>query len=290
MIVTPKTMFIAGNGFDKNLKLNTAYNDFMISDEFKGLLHLNYLIDYLNNLKQEQNWVDIENELTKYSNILFDNIKLDYRKTSGEMNSDLKKSTIEFRLNYEQLCDSLKRYLLRVANDPCIIGGLASDILLKYCDETKRINILTFNYTYTVERIIEQSGKNITYDINHIHGTLKDNIVFGVEDNADIKKDHIFLYKSYNKTQNLSDLNFKFKESERFVFFGYSLGQTDHSYFDAFFREQSTPGCTPREFIFYYHGQESYDDLIWQLKVLTNNNLSKLKQYNNNKLKFIDTK
>lgn len=33
--------------------------------------------------------------------------------------------------------------------------------------------------------------------------------------------------------------------------------------------------------VFYHYGQEAYDNIIWQLKALTNNRISYLNQYNN---------
>lgn len=74
--------------------------------------------------------------------------------------------------------------------------------------------------------------------------------------------------------------------AERIIFFGYSLGQTDHSYFDDFFRRQTQFGCKEKEFIFYHYGQNSYDDMKWQIKILTNNQQAKFGEYNN--ISFID--
>lgn len=48
-----------------------------------------------------------------------------------------------------------------------------------------------------------------------------------------------------------------------------------------FFRRQSQFGCKEKELIFYHYGQDSYDDIKWQIKVLTNNQQAKLGEYNN---------
>ena len=66
------------------------------------------------------------------------------------------------------------------------------------------------------------------------------------------------------------------------------MGQTDHSYFDDFFRRQSQFGCKEKEFVFYHYGQDSYDDIKWQIKVLTDNQQAKFGEYNN--VSFIDTR
>ena len=43
-----------------------------------------------------------------------------------------------------------------------------------------------------------------------------------------------------------------------------------------------------KELIFYHYGQDSYDDIKWQIKVLTNNQQAKLGEYNN--ISFINIK
>ena len=117
---------------------------------------------------------------------------------------------------------------------------------------------------------------------HHIHGTLKDkeNIVFGVQDSADLDKRHSFLYKSHNRVLNVNHLNERFEDAKHILFYGYSLGQTDHSYFEDFFKEQSMKGCERKKFDFFYYGQEGYDDLFWQLRTLTGNRMIQFKQLN----------
>lgn len=125
--------------------------------------------------------------------------------------------------------------------------------------------------------------------MKQIHGSLDngENIVFGVEDSSNLTKEHSFLYKSYNPTLNVDHLNERFEDAKHILFYGYSLGQTDHSYFEDFFKEQSTKGCERKKFDFFYYGQEGYDDLFWQLRTLTGNRMAQFKQFND--VEFIDT-
>ena len=91
----------------------------------------------------------------------------------------------------------------------------------------------------------------------------------------------IFLdIKSHNRVLNVNHLNERFEDAKHILFYGYSLGQTDHSYFEDFFREQSTKGCERKKFDFFYYGQEGYDDLFWQLRTLTGNRITQFKQFN----------
>lgn len=74
--------------------------------------------------------------------------------------------------------------------------------------------------------------------------------------------------------------------AERIIFYGYSLGDTDRQYFEKFFRKLCSGDSSYFELVFYYYGQASYDNLIWQLQMLTNHKLTQLQILN--KIEFID--
>lgn len=74
--------------------------------------------------------------------------------------------------------------------------------------------------------------------------------------------------------------------AERIIFYGYSLGDTDRQYFEKFFRKLCSGDRIYTELVFYYYGQSSYDNLIWQLQMLTNHQLTQLQILN--KIEFID--
>ncbi|MFR8357317.1 MAG: AbiH family protein [Parabacteroides sp.] len=73
-------------------------------------------------------------------------------------------------------------------------------------------------------------------EIIKVHGSIENkNIIFGVEDKANIKKEHIFLKKSYNINFTPIDISNYLEISDSIIFFGHSLGETDHTYFRDFF-------------------------------------------------------
>lgn len=277
-----KTVLVIGNGFDLNLGLKTSYDDFMNSEEFSRIKDSS-LVTYLKKKKGRGFWVDIENEMSSYSYRL-------YELFGPIANSIRDKGTQiqKLKSEYIELCAILSQYLRRAS--AVEITCLKEKDAFKTLSKIKKLQsayILNFNYTNTIERINDFYPTD-GIEINHIHGSLNSNIVFGVEDTAKVEKEHVFLYKSYNQFNNIKGLHSIFDNADSFMFFGYSLGQTDHSYFDDFFKAQTLPNTKKRSFIFYHYGQESYDDLIWQLKVLTGNRLSYLKNYND--IKFIDVK
>ena len=282
-IVNYNNVLIVGNGFDLSLGFKTSYSDFLNSEIFKSITN-NTLAEHLKLCLNNSRWIDIEKELYQYSIHLFYKVGDNFHPCIG------KERLIKYlRHNYYEICYSLREYLREVTNCSVDLNHkTAYNIISNVCTAKFSTYILTFNYTEIIERIQREYFPSCNnYDINHIHGSLSnDNIVFGIEDSAEIAKEHVFLYKSYNQVQNINGLIRILKGAENITFFGYSLGQTDHSYFDDFFKSQTLPDCKSKKFTFYYYRQDGYDDLIWQLKILTNNRLSYLKQYN--QLEFYD--
>ncbi len=276
-IINYNNVLIVGNGFDLNLGFKTSYSNYLDSETFKSIRN-NDLAEHLEARSKITRWVDIEKELYQYSIHLF-------YKVGDNFNHQIGKERLinYFRHNYYEICYSLRKYLKEATNCSIELNNkLAYNIISNVFTSNIHTYILTFNYTEIIERIqkLYFSSSN-NYCINHIHGSLSDNnIVFGIEDSAEIAKEHVFLYKSYNQNQNINGLIRVLKNAEDITFFGYSLGETDHSYFDDFFRAQTLPDCKSKNFTFYYHGLEAYDNLIWQLRALTNSRLSYLKQYN----------
>ncbi len=170
---------IIGNGFDLNLNLKTSYTDFIKSDEFKQLIYnQNKLSNYLKSKHELQNWIDIENELKIYSKKFARNDK-------------------NFKKEFKDLSQALYEYLSKIEISNIDENSQAVRMIRTAIDKGK-VLIIDFNYTNTISKIskkfnfnINDEGSNITHI--KIHGSLEDNnIIFGVEDDADILPQHIF--------------------------------------------------------------------------------------------------
>lgn len=276
------TVFVVGNGFDINVGLKTSYEDFINSDFFRKIEN-SFLIDYLRErINIDSNWVDIENKLSEYSHNLFFRKDTDVKADPKDYDNRI----ALLRSEYKILCIELKNYLSWATQHSCQTSSIAFNALYRTLDESSTY-ILNFNYTNTIKNNLHINSSD-KYYINHVHGSLDTDIVFGVEDSFNLRKEHCFLYKSHSKYQNIKGLDLILDGAQKIIFFGYSLGKTDHSYFDDFFKKQSEPGCDRKEFVFYYYGDDSYDDIIWQLKHLTGNQTSKFKE--RNVITFINTK
>jgi len=268
-------IIIIGNGFDLNQNLKTSYTDFINSEQYKLLLGKdNYLVEYLSKKHELQNWIDIENELKKYSN-----------------SQNIAEANQSFQEEFIKLSSSLKEYLSTISYDNLDKTAYSYKLLESIKD--KDFLILDFNYTKAAEIILSELNveKSIIEErIIKVHGSLDEqNIIFGIEDDAIIKPQHVFLRKAFNSKFKAINVNLNLINVKELYIFGHSLGETDHMYFNKFFSEFSM------EFNFengkmitlYHYGQEGYKQLFMQLDKLTNNRLTIFKQ--NNDFNTIDT-
>lgn len=275
-----ETLLIVGNGFDLSMGFKTSYGDFMKSSFFPNEETSN-LCSYLHRQYEENmGWIDIENELSKYSKLLS---RYELMPETGKIDMGAK----FFREEYKELKSSLKSYLQEETK-----GAFAT----RQDNPAKRVidnlpansKIISFNYTSIIERMTRNRFSASKGNLFHIHGSLVpcDDIVFGVEDSANLTEEHVFLYKAHSRHLKVQEFSDWLNSAERIIFYGYSLGDTDCQYFEKFFRKLCSSDSIYTELIFYYYGQASYDNLIWQLQVLTNCKLTQLQIQN--KIEFID--
>lgn len=293
-----KTVLVIGNGFDKNIGMSTSYKEFMGSENFNDLLtkENNLLAKYLNYKKScyRENWIDLEKELGSYARIMSSGAKI-IDEIPKTLRGDTNINNIQdaFRQDFNSLCLALKNYLKEVENieypNEKVANSVAYKLIKDIIRERKPYYVVNFNYTNFVKKTImfESPGYSTKNEILQIHGSLKKDIVFGVQDNFELERQHVFLYKSHNKCQKVRGLPQILENADKIIFFGYSLGETDHSYFDDFFKNQTKKDCRSKSFVLHHYGQDAYDDIIWQLKVLTNNRTSYLNQYND--IRFEDS-
>lgn len=245
-------LYLFGNGFDINLGLKTRYTDFYAY--FNGRNSTSNLIEDLKRSisKDIENWADLELEFGKY--------------TSNFNNID------EFDMVYEDLLNSLCDYLdeefkkydfgkLNIdqfLTDICISQNyLATQDTLEINDYKKKwgqndrtINIITYNYTTSVEKILESVNRNNiigTYrrsnyylkDIIHIHGFTDNRTILGVNDltqvsNLEFHNNNDFieaLVKVESNARQRHNIDQKceslINSADLIYIFGCSLGATD---------------------------------------------------------------
>ena len=253
-----ETLLIVGNGFDLSMGFKTSYGDFMKSSFFPK--YDSTLCSHLRKQFQENmGWIDIEKELSEFSRMLI-SMKQDAKKKHIKWEYD------SFREEYEELKSSLKAYLQEETKRA--FGPSPDNPAKRVIDQLPADSkIISFNYTSIIERLTWDKFKDSKENLLHIHGSLApyDDIVFGVEDSAKLSKEHVFLYKAYSPHLKVQEFSDWLNSAERIIFYGYSLGDTDRQYFEKFFRKLCSGDRIYTELVFYYYGQSSYDNLIWQL-------------------------
>jgi hypothetical protein len=263
------SVIVIGNGFDLNLGLETGYTHFVKSENFNSLVDSgNELCIYLKGKHELQNWIDIENELKVYSREIYNN----------EDRKPFKQEYLDLR---QALCDYLNGLDLskidKTSRAYNIIESIRDVVL-----------ILNFNYTDSLNYILELEGM-ANYTILNIHGRAKNNqIVFGVEDRARINDKDTFLKKSTCTWNKMVDIDDYLSKDNIIIFLGYSLGETDHHYFDNFFHTACLRNTQmgAKQIAITHYGADGFDDIMRQVDTLTSNQIHKLRS--NNELQTID--
>lgn len=274
-------IIVVGNGFDIDLGLPTRYSDFVDSPIFEELIKSNELCQYLYETYKECNWVDIEISLKDYVEIAQDKD--------------------EYYTDYVELKDALFTYLSGINLKNINRESFAYNLIVKYAFEgfrtykTNEITILNFNYTNSVNYIIDDYYFKTPSIINfmgtmpyfskHIHGDIrKNNIILGVEDNDSIPSEYNFIKKSYDKSYRAYKI--LLLTCDELIVFGHSMGETDDSFFRPFFRRQLSGKASPKKISIYFKGDDGYLDLLDRLDNLTDFQLNTFREYNI--LDFID--
>jgi len=204
-------LYLIGNGFDINLGMKTKYSDFYefyCGAKSDGEL----IIDLKNNIgKGIHNWADLEIALGRYTEKL--------------------KSQEEFDIVYEDIGEKLSQYLEKEAEEYDISkvdknvfyshivypekflpqrdrNKIKSLIKDKWGAQNWFVQLLTFNYTRTIEKIVGEfrqnykigenhSGAFLLSRIEHIHGYTDDSRVLGVNDISQISN------KSFHQNEDI---------------------------------------------------------------------------------------
>ncbi len=253
-----KILYILGNGFDLNLGMKTSYKDFY--DYYKSIISTNENIEKLkkNISNNYKNWSDLEYALGQYTDefktvedfdVVFEDIgeKLaEYLKTEEDK---FKPETINQEKFFKDLVKP-EEYLLPA--DKISLNNFKS----KFNNGNWDINIFTFNYTRTIEKIIENkkniklgyhpvgTASAILSSIEHIHGYVDERMVLGVNDVSQLKNkefhnnidvlEAIIKEKCNKAYRHTIDNQFttKIQQANLICIFGSSIGDTDNMWWE----------------------------------------------------------
>ena len=251
-------LYILGNGFDLNLGLKTSYKDFY--DYYKSIesskKNVNDLKKNISN--NYKNWSDLELALGKYTEELktLDDFDEVFEDILNQLAEYLKKEESKFnsnKVNKEKFFENLVKpedFL------PLADKNKIKIFKNKFQSHNWNIDIVTFNYTTIIEKIIDQNKNikighhpnyllNVTLrEIEHIHGYLDERMVLGVNDISQLKN------KEFQKNQDvieaivkdkcnkairhtIDDLfKTKIEQADFICIFGASIGDTDNMWWE----------------------------------------------------------
>lgn len=246
-------LFLIGNGFDLNLGLKTRYLDFI--KYYLDIESINEVVQkHKNNiLKDYPNWSDLELALGAYT----ENILL----------------PTEFDLFFEDILDHLGDYLTEQEQilhinkiniskfleylcypDQSLPQGDRNKILTfkeKWESHEWYIRIITFNYTYILDKLLQEFKKESVVGthhneikikfrgLEHIHGYVDNRMIMGVNDIGQIKNQDFhknpdiveaFIKPKCNAAQKHTIDEWcedQIKSANLICIFGSSLGETD---------------------------------------------------------------
>ena len=250
-------LYLIGNGFDLNLNLKTSYKDFYnFILEKNNEKDLAIVAKFKNEIKNKPtNWSDLELELGKFTaeidsiedaNNLHDYLidKLSSYLKLIEDNWDIEDIEKKKLINY--LLSPIENRLLPVENTEI---NKFKDYWIKYSPWV--VNIITFNYTKSIEKILEEkisnlnlgtSNKNtpvVLRGIEHIHGYVDKRMILGVNDVSQLINNTLhsntettdrYIKSNCNSTYGLGHENKcleMIQSANLILIYGMSFGDTD---------------------------------------------------------------
>lgn len=261
-------LFILGNGFDISLGLETSYSKFY--EHYKKLPTTNKTIKALRDSieKHTDNWSDFEKAFGEYTVNLKNQTEYDI------LHDDIMEELNRFITNEETIFQS-KSYtgsekLFSDLDNPYQYLRQVRQFNDIYKANNKATNIVSFNYTNTLESLCAEKNKlsvqNYIKSIEHIHNTLDKGLLFGVNDASQIK--NIEFHSNNTICRELIKPNFNkslghgtdtvFKElinsASIICIFGSSLGETDTIWWELIAECLWQQQC--RLIIFHWDGKE----------------------------------
>lgn len=261
-------LFILGNGFDINLDMETKYTQF-----YSYYNSIESPSEIISNLKKNINantktWADLELEFGKYTAKIetisdFDLIYADIQKNLSTYLISQEKSFNVDNVDIQKLLDHLSRpEQFLVPRDQNVILNFRE----KWKNHHWETDVITLNYTKTLERILQEKYKNlkigthhsatiILRDIYHIHGFTNNRMIIGVNDisqigNAEFRKEidivEILVKEVCNQAQGHTieeKCKAKVVNANLICVFGSSIGITDKLWWDLIIKTVANNDC-----------------------------------------------
>lgn len=261
--------FLIGNGFDRNLGLNTTYSDF--TKHYKNLETNNERIkQFRKDIDDDKElWFDAEIAMGKYTEKFGEGEAAAYSECHTDFCMELAKylKNEEKRIDFNNCTDIIAKHFTNINNLINIFPTQEREVLNSIYhnrrNESITFNFICFNYTSTLDECISiakktpgslgshKIGNQVSHHtidkVCHVHGTVNKEMVFGVNDESQIAKPEIFncengdLYKNtiikvQTNASYLENTDAKanqiIQNSSLIYVYGMSIGDTDKLWWD----------------------------------------------------------
>ena len=294
--------FLIGNGFDRNLGLNTAYSDFV--SYYKGLDTTDETLKkFHEHIKEnEELWSSAEVEIGEYTEEFEEGEGAAFCKCHKDFCENLAKYLEDEsqKVDYQYISQDIGKAfsLMNSIGHPFPTEERETiNAVISNCrSEATYFNFMVFNYTDTLDQCVSviQGNKDVlgTHkysttifnhaigNIIHVHGTVDAQMVFGVNDESQISKPEIFscengdlyeqsLIKQQTNQGYLERTDAKsakiLDESKIIYIYGMSIGATDALWWERIC--QWLNGNSSRHLIVYRHSMPAMGLLAVDYKV-----------------------
>lgn len=206
--------FLIGNGFDRNLGLETTYTDFV-----KVYKNLSSEFDYINGFRgyiktNEELWSKAEEALGQYTQELergqgpiFSECQSDFCTNLAQYLKQ-QESRVNYGANKEAIQKAFRNFRNLIQPFSSTERSAIDSVYQNHRSDNVIFDFIDYNYTYTLDRCLEivkaspgLLGEHSYYTYNykhtvgkvcHVHGTVDGQMVFGVNDNSQIAKPEVF--------------------------------------------------------------------------------------------------
>lgn len=261
-----KVVYLIGNGFDLNLGLKTSYSDFYTyylnieSNDIQIAQLKEHLKHDKDNEGRYQYWSDLEIAMGEYTKEF--SRREDMEKVYNDLNDNLRDYIMKVEQdNIQSDADKKDKLKRDLAHPERYLREIFKEEFRSYVKKWEtsiyETFIISFNYTNTIEAILNMKGSgsieigqtifnrsNLLYPIIHIHG-LSNTPIIGLNDVSQIRNESFkededvqeFLLKpKINKAVgHLNDKKslFNISQANLIYLFGVSLGDTDKLWWEA---------------------------------------------------------
>lgn len=279
-----KSTLIIGNGFDLDVGMKTAYQDYAESKwwPFKDARMIDGCETLAYTLKQRANldkWFDVEE------------IIYEYACKEGIQDNHLRKLVYDSDIRaFQKLNEGLVSYLRDIEADLEPKGKpMAIRVLESFLEKIGEKKIYSFNYTdlrWIAQRYEVFFDRSVPCE--YVHGSIGPRqIILGVGPNRDLADEYIDFYKTSSPHYDGSSIFEDMEDSDELIIFGHSLGTNDYPYFEPFFRKVSTlenNTFRKRKIRIYTRSSKSRSEIDKHLYHMVKSGITQLKNLNDFKI------